>query len=204
MFETIPQIHQLMQLIDKCNLQEKVFEHIMRRCCHVISHNDDITGDEYAKFRNVLGLNDSETKMITSTLNSILQECIYYVAKPNLVLEGLQNGGMKLEFATVIAQTWSSSARTMVDNVRKEKALTAKIPPANQLKNIDYSITVRLGTNPDERTHRHLEPTAIFNLGGNTKQEDDQPIVFEADYNSLYDLYQNLECIQEKLDELKA
>ena len=87
MFETIPQIHQLMQLIDKCNLQEKVFEHILRRCCHVISHNDDITGDEYAKFRNVLGLNDSETKMITSTLNSILQECIYYVAKPNLVLE---------------------------------------------------------------------------------------------------------------------
>ena len=76
-----------MQLIDKCNLQEKVFEHILRRCCHVISHNDDITGDEYAKFRNVLGLNDSETKMITSTLNSILQECIYYVAKPNLVLE---------------------------------------------------------------------------------------------------------------------
>ena len=59
--------------------------------------------------------------------------------------QGLQNGGMNVEFATVIAQTWSSSARTMVDNVRKEKALTAKIPPANQLKNIDYSITVRLG-----------------------------------------------------------
>ena len=61
-----------------------------------------------------------------------------------------------------------------------------------------------VGTNPDERTHRQLEPTAIFNLGGNTYQEDDEPIVFEADYNSLYDLYQNLECIQEKLDELKA
>ena len=28
--------------------------------------------------------------------------------------------------------------------------------------------------------------------------------MFEADYNALYDLYQNLECIQEKLDELKA
>ena len=52
---------------------------------------------------------------------------------------------MKEEFATVIAQIWSSSAHTMVDNVRKEKALIAKIPPANQLKNIDYSITVRLG-----------------------------------------------------------
>jgi hypothetical protein len=33
---------------------------------------------------------------------------------------------------------------------------------------------------------------------------NDGPIVFEADYNALYDLYQNIECIQEKLDELKA
>ena len=87
MFETIPQIQQLVQLIDKCNLQEKVFEHILKRCCHAISHKKEITGDEYSKFRNVLGFNDAETKMITSTLNSILQECIYHVAKPNLVLE---------------------------------------------------------------------------------------------------------------------
>ena len=52
---------------------------------------------------------------------------------------------MKEEFATVIAQIWSTSARIMVDNVRKQKALTAKMHPENQLKNIDYSITVRLG-----------------------------------------------------------
>ena len=62
-----------------------------------------------------------------------------------LLFQGLKNVGMKEEFATVIAQIWSTSARIMVDNVRKQKALTAKIPPENQLKNIDYSITVRLG-----------------------------------------------------------
>ena len=52
---------------------------------------------------------------------------------------------MKEECATVIAQIWSTSARIMVDKVRKKKALTAKMPPENQLRNIDYSITVRLG-----------------------------------------------------------
>ena len=52
---------------------------------------------------------------------------------------------MKENFATVMAEVWSTSARSIVDNVRKEKALTAKIPPGNQLKNIDYSVTVRLG-----------------------------------------------------------
>ena len=52
---------------------------------------------------------------------------------------------MKENFATVIAQVWSTSARMMVDNVRKEKALIAKTPPQNQLKSIDYSVTVRLG-----------------------------------------------------------
>ena len=52
---------------------------------------------------------------------------------------------MQENFAAVIAQVWSSSARIMVDNVRKEKALIAKIPPQYQLKNIDYSVTVQLG-----------------------------------------------------------
>jgi len=204
MFEKIAEIQQLVALFNKGNLQEKVLEHILKRCCRVISHSEKISDEEYSKFKNALGSDDTEIQMITSSIDSILQECIYNVAKPNLVLEGLKNVGMKEEYATVIAQIWSTSARIMVDNVRKQKALTAKMPPQNQLKNIDYSITVRLGTNPDERTHRKLEPTAIFNLGGNEKQQDGEPIVFEADYNALYDLYQNLESIQEKLDELKA
>ena len=41
-------------------------------------------------------------------------------------------------------------------------------------------------------------------MDGNEKQVDAKKIVFEADYNALYDLYQNLECIQGKLDELKG
>ena len=62
----------------------------------------------------------------------------------------------------------------------------------------------KIGTNSDERIQRKLEPTVIFNLGGNDSQRNVEEVVFEADYNALYDLYQNLECIQEKLDELKA
>ena len=175
MFEKIAEIQQLVALFNKGNLQEKVLEHILKRCCRVISHSEKISDEEYSKFKNALGSDDTEIQMITSSIDSILQECIYNVAKPNLVLEvskdplllfiiylilpfllvklinllllfqGLKNVGMKEEYATVIAQIWSTSARIMVDNVRKQKALTAKMPPENQLKNIDYSITVRLG-----------------------------------------------------------
>ena len=72
-----------------------------------------------------------------------------------------------------------------------------------------------------------MEPTVIFNLSGDEKngesisdlkhtfpynKKKDWPneqhnkrnhVVFEADSNALYDLYQNIELIQEKLDELK-
>ena len=45
----------------------------------------------------------------------------------------------------MISKAWSSFARQMVDNCRKRKALTVKAPSPNQLKNIEYSITVQLG-----------------------------------------------------------
>ena len=51
-----------------------------------------------------------------------------------------------------------------------------------------------------------MEPTAIFNLSGeeNNAAKDVEPVVFEANCETLYNLFQNLELIQEKLDELKA
>ena len=49
------------------------------------------------------------------------------------------------ELASMISKAWSSFARQMVDNCRKRKALTVKAPSPNQLKNIEYSITVQLG-----------------------------------------------------------
>ena len=52
---------------------------------------------------------------------------------------------MNEESASMISKAWSSFARQMVDNCRKRKALTVKAPAPNQLKNIDYSITVQLG-----------------------------------------------------------
>ena len=143
------------------------------------------------------------------------------------------------ELASTISKAWSSFARQMVDNCRKRKALTVKAPAQNQLKNIDYSITVQLGnvmlhnrlqscikyildtfvpftiriwnysfigSDHGERVNRKLEPTAIFNLRGeeNNAFKDVEPVVFEANSETLYDLFQNLELIQEKLDELKA
>lgn len=204
MFAKIPLLDQFVILLNKCNKPTKVFELLLKRMCRVISHNEELNIDEMSKLGVALGLDEKETRIVISTLKSILEECVYYVAKPNLVLEGLNDVGIKEEIASITAQVWSNSARTMVDNVRKQKALLAKAPPSNKLKNIDYSITVQLGTDQEERVHRQLEPTAIFNLSGDDKYMNDGPIVFEADYNALYDLYQNIECIQEKLDELKA
>ena len=87
MFGELQEIHQLVTLINNSNIQEKVFEHILKRCSRVISHNEELTDDEYLKFNNAMGLNDTQMKTVTSAINAVFQECIYHVAKPNLVLE---------------------------------------------------------------------------------------------------------------------
>ena len=87
MFEKIAEIQQLVTLVNKGNIQEKLFEHILKRCCRVISHSEKISDEEYSKFKNALGSDDTEIQMITSSIDSIYHECIYNVAKPNLVLE---------------------------------------------------------------------------------------------------------------------
>jgi len=205
MFEKIQSIDQFVLLLNKYDEEPRVFELLLKRACRAISHDEEFTTDENFKFGDALRLDATEINIMTVTINSILQECVYYVTKPNLVFQGLKELTLNEEWASMIAQTWSNSARSMVDNVRKKKALTAKTSPSNKLKNVDYSITVRLGADQNERAHRQLEPTAIFNLSGNEKHMNGgDPTVFEADYDALYDLYQNLESIQEKLDELKT
>ena len=87
MFGEVQEIQQLVTLINNSNIEEKVFEHILKRCCRVISHNEELTDDEYLKFNNAMGSNDKEINNVTSAINAVFQECIYHVAKPNLVLE---------------------------------------------------------------------------------------------------------------------
>ena len=87
MFDKIPEIQHFVTLINNCNLQDRGFEHILKRCCRVISHNEELTDEEYLKFENAIGSNAMETNIITASINAVLQECIYHVAKPNLVLE---------------------------------------------------------------------------------------------------------------------
>jgi len=205
MFEKIQYIDQFVILLNKCDVQARLLELILKRVSRAVSHNEVITTEEKSKFGSVSKLDAAEIDLMIITLESIFQECCYYIAKPNLIFQSLKELLLKEELASMIAQTWSNSARSMVDSVRKRKALTAKASPSNHLKNIDYSITVQLGTDQENRAHRKLEPTAIFNLSGDVKQTNElEPIVFEADYNALYNLYQNLESIQEKLDELKT
>jgi hypothetical protein len=172
----------------------------------MVSHNEELTQDEKSKFAAAFGLQEEQMEMIISCIYSILNECVYYVAKPTLVMKSLMELHMNEELASMISKAWSSFARQMVDNCRKRKALTVKAPAPNQLKNIDYSITVQLGSDHGERVNRKLEPTAIFNLSGeeNSAVKDVDPVAFEANSETLYDLFQNLELIQEKLDELKA
>ena len=87
MFEKIPLLDQFVILLNKCNKPTKVFELLLKRMCRLLSHNEELNIDEMPKLGVALGLDEKETNIVISTLKSILEECVYYVAKPNLVLE---------------------------------------------------------------------------------------------------------------------
>ena len=87
MFEKIPNLDQLVLLLNKRNEPTKVFEFLLKRICRLISHNEELNIDEMSKFGVALGLDEKETGIVVSTLKIILEECAYCVAKPNLVLE---------------------------------------------------------------------------------------------------------------------
>ena len=87
MFEQTPILDQFVILVNESNGPIKVFELLLKRICRVISHNEELNMDEMFKIGVALGFDDKDTSVAISTLKSILEECVYYVAKPNLVLE---------------------------------------------------------------------------------------------------------------------
>ena len=87
MFGKIALIDKFVILLNMCAEHVSIFELLIKRVCHVMSHDEEFNVHEKSKLTTALSLDANETDLIISTMISILRECVYYVAKPNLVFQ---------------------------------------------------------------------------------------------------------------------
>ena len=87
MFERIENIEESVILLNKCDGLDRVLELFLKSTFRMVSHNEELTHDEKSKFAVAFGLQEKQMDMIISFIDSILNECVYYVAKPTLVMK---------------------------------------------------------------------------------------------------------------------
>ena len=87
MFQTIQSIDQFVILLNTHTENIQVFKLLLKGVCRAMSHDEEVNVDEKCKLTTSLNLDMKAVDIINSTLISIVTECVYYVAKPNLVLQ---------------------------------------------------------------------------------------------------------------------
>ena len=87
MFQTIESIDQFVILLNTHTENIQVFELLLKVVCRAMSQDEEVNVDEKCKLTTLLNLDMKAIDVINSTLISIVMECVYYVAKPNLVLQ---------------------------------------------------------------------------------------------------------------------
>lgn len=142
-------------------------------------------------------------------LSLMVGDCVYYIAKPNLVFKrfashfnNLPNKNevyffflfrlvelrLSADLSTCFSTLWLDYAK---DLVQAEKTRSALISAQSPVVQVDFSVN---GSS--------VEPTAIFKF--KTESNGSFSDVFlEANASELFKFYQELEIIQAKLDALK-
>ena len=87
MFENIQSFDKFMSSINKCNSM-RAMELLLKRLCLCMSQEEEeLTNDEKCKIANALSLDIKEIDFFTLTLTTVFLECVYHVAKPNMVFK---------------------------------------------------------------------------------------------------------------------
>eukprot|EP00620_Florenciella_sp_RCC1587_P008307 CAMPEP_0182589476 /NCGR_PEP_ID=MMETSP1324-20130603/69634_1 /TAXON_ID=236786 /ORGANISM="Florenciella sp., Strain RCC1587" /LENGTH=212 /DNA_ID=CAMNT_0024806615 /DNA_START=11 /DNA_END=649 /DNA_ORIENTATION=+ len=157
-----------------------------------------------AEQEQLCGLFALSTSQLTTVLEScsyILEQAAYHTIHPNALKQLLEDAGMDEEHAQAVSTVWADEATEFVGRLKEH---TMSGPKA--LLDSQYRLHLMMG---ESNLTRLKEPSALFEFklgrpeagpqGQNTDKED---VVVEFSHSELYDLFQQLEHVQEQLDSL--
>ncbi|XP_076034278.1 COMM domain containing 10 protein valette isoform X2 [Oratosquilla oratoria] len=154
--------------------------------------------EEETKLSTSLDLSLENTQLLTHTIAYIIQQASYNIVRPNLLAEHLAALEVDDSLSAVIVEYWTSNAKVLVDSLRRRNVVE------KQLDSIAWELHVTAATST---LARQTQPLALlqFNISEPSPAEDgsSSSLVMQLNKQQLYDLYKNIEEIQEQLDALR-
>lgn len=182
------------------------FEGLLKRLLPGFSDKTLIPFSEEEKEKLAFSLSLDETNpvpvdTVIATVNEIFDVCIYYILKPLVTRKSLiEKYGLDETLADIIASFWAANAQNLVSE-RKRKSLLCG--GENVVTGIDYSINLKLSS---ESENKKVIPQAIFQFKYHDEINPSSTDKYDSitmNYDQLFQLYEELEKIQVKLDALK-
>ncbi|XP_066994421.2 COMM domain-containing protein 10 [Anabrus simplex] len=156
------------------------------------------TTEEEEKLQTSLELDKRELKLLLDSTTFIIEQAAYHMTKPAVFHRHLQDS-LKLneEKVETFVNIWTSSAKGIVDQLRKRSVFPA------QLDDIRWSLNLQAAS--DRRIKQKI-PKAVFQFGikvNDGGKNNREKVTVDFNHEELYEFYKKLETIQAQLDSLR-
>ncbi|GLG99422.1 hypothetical protein R5R35_011088 [Gryllus longicercus] len=191
-----PRLQRAVEIIN--NLDSSKFPLLLNRIAQALQAGSGggkvFTDEEEEKLQASLNLDHDSLKLLLESTSYIIEQAAYHMTKPAVfhhsLLETLK---MNKDKAQTFVNTWSNTAKGIVEQLRKKSLFPA------QLEDIKWSLRLQTSSS----THgRQAVPKAVFQFG--IKENDSvNNVTVDFNHNELFEFYKKIEKIQAQLDNLK-
>ena len=178
-------------------LDNKKLLQILRRIINKVHLKDDaiFTSEEKEKLEIALDLETAEVQTVLETVVFIIEQIAYHNIKPDGLEKHLEILSLTEEKMECFVSLWNENAVNVIQLLKK-----INLGP-NQLDTVKWRLSLQLARN----NHSKLKiPSSILELGITTSDSNSNDnLQMEFSHDNLYNLFQQLEDIQEQIDNLK-
>mmetsp|Transcript_25423 Transcript_25423/g.27794 ORF Transcript_25423/g.27794 Transcript_25423/m.27794 type:complete len:209 (+) Transcript_25423:57-683(+) len=160
------------------------------------------SNEEEEGLKELLGLSTQELKMVLDCICYTFEQAAFTSTGPEALYEILLNAGFEDGHAKIVGRTWAAEASDYVAKLKNQRL------GFQSLTSVDYHLNMVVGQ--DDLT-RQQEPVALFELGisaqpdkavPSTEQQREEKFCMELNHKDLFDLFLQLERMQQQLDGL--
>lgn len=155
--------------------------------------NDDDRGLE--ELEQLVKVERQDFLLLIKTLSYILKRASTFIMKPTKLQQELKE---KLQLhdnkIDVIMKLWIKNMKPILDNLETKSTDSVR---SNELENVAWNLKVQLSSEPQQK-----EKTPIAHLQMTTTNEEQ--INLEINHMELFDLYNQLEAVQNELDSFRS
>jgi len=185
----------LMQGIDK-----NKFSLLLSRIVKTLHLKNEkpFSDSEKQQLKNVLKLNENEVDVLIEACSFIFEQSAYYNLQPSSLQTHLEKAALKPEQVSAFVSVWENEREALLGQFRGRTSLIGK-----KLDKVEWELHLQMA---QSSVSRLKNPSAVFDFSLKNVDSNQPTEKFEVEFShqQLYELYSNLEKIQDQLDALSA